>query len=428
MLNKRIFAERAIYLSLFAILGFSIVIFTRQNAWGGVWKIYNHVYFLMLLLYTWFIFILLFIGDQRKGQTNTHYSLRQQIRPPKVAIVIPCYNEPAELLYKAIRSAILTEGDKEIFVIDDGSSDPKTKLLLLAFARRTNVKLHFFERNKGKRHAIHHAIKHMTQGTDFVVTIDSDTVLDRHAISRLIIPFEDPRVGATTGDVRLLNEKKNIITRMVGAYYWIGLHIYKEAQSSIGMVVCCSGCLSAYRTSLLEEIIDDFANQTFFGEQCTHSEDRHLTNLILKGGHKVKFAPEAISYTETPSTLKGFLKQQQRWKRGYIRESIYTLTYAWKKRPLLFFEILLWELTIPFFSFGLMLALVISVFTNPHFFLTSLLPAWILFMFVRYMPMMFYGKRKIPGLFIYMFFYDIFLYWQSIYALFTVRNKSWITR
>lgn len=427
MADKRILAERILYFSLFGVLGFSLLIFTQQGAWSEVWRVYNHVYFIMLLIYTWFIFILLFVGEQRKKSASPYF-YNAAIGQPKVAVIVPCYNEPAELLYKSIRSVILANGNKEILVVDDGSTDPKTRQLLLAFARKTQVKLHFFERNQGKRHALHYAVKNMIQDSEFVVTIDSDTILDKDAITKLIIPFSEPRVGATTGDVRLLNEKKNILTRMVGAYYWIGLNIYKQAQSSIGMVVCCSGCLSAYRAEILEDIIDEFANQKFFGEACTHSEDRHLTNLILKGGHHVKFAPEAISYTETPSTLRGFMKQQQRWKRGYVRESIYTLTYAWKTRPLLFFEILLWELTIPFFSFGLMLALVVTVFTAPTFFINSILPAWVLFMFVRYMPMFFYGKRKIPGLFIYMVFYDLFLYWQSIYALFTVRNKSWITR
>lgn len=428
-MNKRIVVERALYFSLFGILGLSLVMFVGHNAWRNIWTIYNHIYFFMLLLYTWFIFILLFIGEQRKGRKQgPQYRVPWSGRRPRVAVIVPCFNEPAELLYRSIRSVILTDGDKEIIIVDDGSTDPKTKQLLLAFARKTQVKLHFFETNQGKRHAIHYAVKHMIKDVDYVVTIDSDTVLDKDAIAKIIGPFADPAVGATTGDVRLLNEKQNILTRMVGAYYWIGLHIYKEAQSSIGMVVCCSGCLSAYRAKLLEDIIDEFADQKFFGEPCTHSEDRHLTNLILKGGHQVKFAPAAVSYTETPSTVRGFLKQQQRWKRGYIRESIYTLTYAWKSRPLLFFEILLWELTIPFFSFGLMLGLIITVFSNPAFFLNSLLPAWLVFMVVRYLPMMFYGKRKVPGLLVYMLFYDIFLYWQSIYALFTVRNKGWITR
>jgi hyaluronan synthase len=426
----RIFVERMMYFSLFVVLGASVYVFTQQHAWGGkVWEIYNRVYFLMLLGYTWFIFALLLVGERRKRRGQI-YPLEgaQAVQNAKIAVIVPSYNESAELLYKAIRSVILADGNKEIMVVDDGSKDERGKQLMRAFARKFNVKLHFFEHNRGKRHALHYAVTNMINDADFVVTIDSDTVLDRHAFTQLIAPFADPRVGAVTGDVQLLNEKKNWLTRMVGAYYWIGLHIYKEAQSSLGMVVCCSGCLSAYRAQPLRGIIDEFAGQTFFGEPCTHSEDRHLTNLMLKNKWRVMFAPDAVSYTETPSTVRGFLKQQQRWKRGYVRESIYTLTYAWRVRPLLFLEILLWELTIPFFSFGLMLALMFTIITNPMFFVHSVLPAWLTFMVVRYLPMFFYGKRKIPGLLVYMLFYDVFLYWQSIYALFTVRNKSWITR
>jgi hyaluronan synthase len=428
MSKRRVFAERVLYFALITTVILSAVMFLQQGVWQSAWQTYSNIYFVLLLAYTWFIFILLWKGDkQQKHYPPDGRLVRADGSPPKITVLVPCYNEPARLLYKALRSVIMAEGDKEILVVDDGSQDNESRRLLLVFAKKYGVKVQFFRSNKGKRHAIHHAVKNMTLDSDFVVTIDSDTVLDRQALTKLLLPFSDPRVGATTGDVQLLNEKQNLLTRMIGTYYWIGLHIYKQAQSNVGMVVCCSGCLAAYRTELLKSVIDRFVNQRFFGEPCTHSEDRHLTNLILERRHHVKYVPEAICYTETPATVRDFLKQQQRWKRGFIRESIYTLTYSWKTRPLLFFEILMWDLTIPFFSFGLMLALVVSVITDPAF-LAILIPAWILFMFVRYMPILFYGIRKIPGLILYMFFYEMFLYWQNIYALFTVRNKRWITR
>lgn len=422
MNKRRIFAERALYFGLFVLLLVSLGLFFTESWAPAVWEVYNRIYFALLLIYTWFIFILLFIGDTR--QKTYHIEPNQY----KIAVIIPCYNEEPQLLYRSLMSVIRTRGRKEIHVIDDGSANEQVKQLLRKFATEGKIRVHFFPQNRGKRHALHHAITQMISDVDLVVTIDSDTVLDRSALIRIAAPFNDPKIGATSGDVRLLNEKKNYLTRMVASYYWIGLHIYKKAQSALGMVVCCSGCLSAYRASVLRDVVEDFVNQTFFGEQCTHSEDRHLTNLVLKRGWHVKFIPEAISYTETPSTIRGFLKQQQRWKRGYIRECIYTLTYAWRKRPILFLEVLFWELTIPFFSFGLMIALVVTVFTNPSFFLSTLLPAWLVFMCVRYIHIFLYARKRVPGLIIYMFFYDLFLYWQSIYALFTVRNKGWITR
>jgi hyaluronan synthase len=126
----------------------------------------------------------------------------------------------------------------------------------------------------------------------------------------------DPELGASTGNVLLRNERQNLLTRMVGTSSWIGLNIYKQAQSVIRSVVCCSGCLAAYRADLLREIVDEFANQRFLGERCTHSEDRHLTNLVLKRGYGVVYVPEATSWTEAPATAGGFLRQQRRIKRG----------------------------------------------------------------------------------------------------------------
>lgn len=409
------------YWSLFGILLMSCALFLVSFKFEALWHIYHKIYFFILLIYTWYVIILLFIGELKKEKFPAYAN-------EKIAVLIPCYNEEPILFLRSLQSVMKARGNKDIFVIDDGSVRGMDKRRLKAGCEKLGIGIHFFEANQGKRHALYHGVKHMISDHDFVVTIDSDTLLDKDALIRVVEPLKNSRVGASTGDVLLLNEKQNLLTRMIGAYYWIGLEIFKKAQSALGIVVCCSGCLAAYRTDVLKDIIEEFVQQRFLGENCTHSEDRHLTNLVLRDGYQVKFTSAAISYTSTPHTIKGFLKQQQRWKRGYIREATYTLSYAWKRHPLLFLQIFLCELTIPFFAFGLMLTLLVTIVVDPGMFLKVILPSWIVFMFVRYVHILFYGKRKIPGLLIYMLFYEIFLYWQFIYALFTVRNKSWITR
>jgi cellulose synthase/poly-beta-1,6-N-acetylglucosamine synthase-like glycosyltransferase len=158
--------------------------------------------------------------------------------------------------------------------------------------------------------------------------------------------------------------------------------------------VCCSGCLTAYKASLLREVIDEFAAQRFLGEACTHSEDRHLTNLVLRRGYDVVYASEAVSWTETPATVVGFLRQQRRWKRGYVRESIYTLSYAWRNKRLLFLQILFWDLTAPFLAFGLGIALSVTAVHNPSLLFTAILPSWIVLMLVRYIFVPLRGTRQ----------------------------------
>lgn len=408
------------YRGLFVILAAVFILFVSVLLLGNTaaWATYGYIYLGILLGYTWILFIILFIGDMRKKRY-------QKYDGERITVVMPCYNEEPELLRRAIESILKAKGNKELVVVDDGSTNDVGPLL--DHFSSIGVRVMRFERNKGKRKALHTFIKGLTD-SDFVVTVDSDTILDKDALIRVVEPLKDNDVGASTGDVRLINEKENWLTGMIALYYWIGLHIYKQAQSNVGNVVCCSGCLAAYRASLMKEVIDEFLNQRFYGEQCTHSEDRHLTNLILKRGYKVLFVPEAISYTHSPSTVWGFMKQQQRWKRGYIRESVYTLTYAWKTRPFLFFQILLWDLTAPFFTFGMRLAVILTVILSPAFFVVYILPAWILFMITRYIFVVLKAPRFIPYMFVYMIFYEMLMYWMNIYALFTVRNKSWVTR
>ena len=412
---------------LFVLLLGSFYVFINFTLTGEErnWQIYANLYFRLMLVYTWYVYILLFLDDLKVvSYPSYHHEL--------ISVIVPCYNEQPELLKKSLESVLSATGNVKVLVIDDGSKEEIRKEVIRIVSelkgQEERISLKIFEENKGKRHALHHAITNLISDSEFVVTIDSDTILDKNALVRIVEPLKNSAIGASTGDVRLLNEKQNWLTKMIATYYWIGLNIYKKAQSSRGMVVCCSGCLAAYKTTIIKEIIEEFVNQEFFGERCAHSEDRHLTNLILKRNYQVVYVPEAISYTETPATIRGFLKQQQRWKRGYIRESLYTLTYAWKIRPLLFLQVLLWDLTAPFLTFGLRLAVLVIIFSKPGFFFFFILPSWITFMLVRYIFVLFYAKEKIWGIFTYALFYEVFLYWMNIYALFTVKNKSWITR
>lgn len=98
------------------------------------------------------------------------------------------------------------------------------------------------------------------------------------------------------------------------------------------------------------------------------------------------------------------LSWQRAQFRGYIRESTFTLTYAWRTRKLLFLESIMCELTIPFLAFGLMADLILTIVRYPDDFLSTILPYWLLFMAVRYSPAMLRAPKKIGGLLIYAVF------------------------
>jgi hypothetical protein len=76
----------------------------------------------------------------------------------------------------------------------------------------------------------------------------------------------------------------------------------------------------------------------------------------------------------------------------------------------------------------LRIGLIVVVVTNPTLFFTTILPSWVALLLIRYIFVPLRAPDKLLGLFVYMFFYEGCLYWLNLWALFTVRNKSWVTR
>ncbi len=386
-----------------------------------MWGYFLLIPLVLYIAHSWFLMIALCYRDFRKPKYPLYAGER-------ISVIMPCYNEEPELLKKAVESVLAAEGNKEIILVNDGSTNKIRKTMHMLHRRYDEVRLIEYQQNKGKRIAIWHAVKKLDLLSQFIVCLDSDTIIDKQALLRIVEPLKDKRIGASTGNILVLNEKQNWITKINAAYYWTGLNIYKQAQSVFGSVACCSGCLSAYRADVTKRVIDEFINERFFGELCTHSEDRHLTNLVLREGWRIVYVPEAISYTETPSTIKGFINQQKRWKRGFLRESVYALTFTWHTHPILFLWILLWDIGLPFLIFGAKIILVTTIITHPAFFLTTVVPVWLTWTAIRYMIVIFRAPSKLLGVLAFSFFSEIVLYWLTLYALVTIKNRNWVTR
>ncbi len=114
----------------------------------------------------------------------------------KLTIVIPCYNEAAtiERILRAVRASPYPE--KEIIVVDDGSSDGTRARLageLAALADR--IILH--DRNQGKGAALRTGIQAATG--DMVVIQDADLEYDPQEYPRLVAPILEGRADVVYG-------------------------------------------------------------------------------------------------------------------------------------------------------------------------------------------------------------------------------------
>jgi glycosyltransferase involved in cell wall biosynthesis len=114
-------------------------------------------------------------------------------REMKLSVIIPVYNEVHTIL-KIIQKVREVPLDKEILVVDDGSTDGTLDLL-----RRSGegIKLFYHETNQGKGAAIRTAIPHVTG--DLVVIQDADLEYDPSEYSKLIGPIVDGKAEVVYG-------------------------------------------------------------------------------------------------------------------------------------------------------------------------------------------------------------------------------------
>lgn len=351
---------------------------------------------------------------------------------PTLTVVIPAYNEGA-MVEKSIVSSMQAEyppGKKEVIVVDDGSSDDTWTYVQRAKAVYPEVAAIRLERNMGKRQAL--AVGFEKARGDIIVTMDSDSVIERDGLRALVAPFEDAKVGAVTARVRVYNRSENLITRMLAVRYAMAFQFFRSSQSVFSTVMCCSGVLSAYRRSVLDRIVRPWLNQMFLGERCTYGDDRSLTNFILRSGYETVYQSTAVVSTIAPPTMKKLSRMLIRWHKSFIRENIifakFMLTrYREGNRILPVADFSLVSIMFPFqfYTFGYSMY---YIFHDPLLVFRFL--ALITLMGLFYM--LFYIKFERNSDFVYGVLYSFLhvfvLMWTIPYAALTMKDGRWLTR
>lgn len=350
-----------------------------------------------------------------------------------LTVVIPAYNE-GELVKRSILSAAAAHypRDKlEIIVIDDGSRDNTWQHIKAAASEHPGlVRTIRFLQNRGKRAALAAGFK-QARG-EVVVTVDSDSIIEAGTLLAIAGPFHDPRVGAVGGKVSVLNRFESLLPRMIHVRYVLSFDFLRSAQSTYGTVYCCPGALSAYRLSLVRQVLPAWLEQRFLGTSCTAGEDRALTNDILALGYQAVYQRTAVVHTLVPDSYGKLCRMYLRWNRSYIREEMRLLTnVCWKLRPtamlLTIVDKSITNLRFPvsYLAIGLLAAMSIE---DPSIIVRFLLAIGL----AAFFYMLYYLKSERNWEFAYGILYAYFsaftLFWIFPYALLTLRSRSWMTR
>ncbi|WP_310604263.1 glycosyltransferase [Anaerosporobacter sp.] len=261
---------------------------------------------------------------------------------PSVSIIIPCFNEE-EWIQQTILSCMNQSypmNKLEVIVVDDCSNDKSVEKIkeiaeqLFKEGEEYDIsnRLRYIvqEQNGGKREALAKGV--LEAKHELVVFVDSDSFLNPDAIRNLVQPFKDPKMGGVAGRTDVANTYTNVLTKMQSVRYYIAFRIMKAAEGYFDAVTCLSGPLACYRKEYVKDNIEAWLSQSFLGQKATFGDDRAMTNFILQK-YRTGYQDTAVCSTIVPNKYKVFLKQQMRWKRSWLRESLMAGKFMWKKEP-----------------------------------------------------------------------------------------------
>lgn len=229
---------------------------------------------------------------------------------PFITIMVPAHNE--EVTIKETISYLLNElnyTNYEVLVIDDCSTDNTPKILHKLQQQSKRLRVIRLAENKGKAHAFNIGLA-FAKG-DLVLSNDADTLPEADALMRYVNYFNSPEgqnIAAVTSNVEVRNRTK-LITKSTTVEFSSIVGIIKRAEMGVfGSIFAYSGANTMYRKSALIDV--GMFRQDRATEDISVAWDHQLNNWLAV------FAPEIISYTLVPETLKELYHQRKRWAKG----------------------------------------------------------------------------------------------------------------
>ena len=253
---------------------------------------------------------------------------------PTVTVVIPLFNE-GQAIRETLSSVLASEypaGLLSVTCIDDCSSDDSYEQACAVAREDHRLTVLRNPVNVGKRASINQAV--LRSDSELIVSVDSDVIVDPGAIRQLVRRFASPRVGAVGGWVDVRNKHDNWLTRMQVLKYWYAYFVVRNVERAFRQVLSISGCLAAYRRSVLVELLPVLEDRHILGLPIKYGEDRYLTRQIVKAGYETTFTLDARCRTFVPATLAAYFSQQLRWRRSNIVDYTSGLTHVWRLNPL----------------------------------------------------------------------------------------------
>lgn len=373
---------------------------------------YVNIFFIIYLIgYSSFLFLAVVIGSselykKRQSEKMKNTLLHNYYIP--VSIIVPAYNEEVTVV-ETVKSLLALEYELyEIVVVDDGSKDTTSQKLIEAFGMESirrpihrkiacqpeefiyesvseKVPLTLIrKKNGGKADSLNMGINACRY--PYFICMDADSVLQYDSLSKIVRPLlEQDDIVAVGGVVRPANSvtlergrvldyqlPRNILACMQVLEYDRSFLASRILFDKFNGSLIISGAFGLFKKDVV--IAAGGYDHSTMGEDMELVVKLHEFCAMNEIPYCVKYATDAVCWSQAPERLKDLCKQRKRWHLGLFQS-------MWKHRIMLFnakfgavsfisyFYFLLYELLSPFIEifgvFTMLLAFVADLINLP---------------------------------------------------------------
>lgn len=306
--------------------------------------------------YASFLFLSVTVGSSELYAAKRRNELKNELENDyylPVSIIIPAHNEGVTIESTVKSLLALDYNLYEIIVVDDGSTDNTAQVVRDCFgmqrvdrpirrqipsrperavyeSRRWKVPLTLvMKENGGKADALNMGIN--VAKYPYFLCIDADSVLQRDSLEKIVRPvLEDTRTVAVGGAVRPCNGAtiengritryrmpKNLLASMQVLEYDRSFLASRILFDKFNGNIIISGAFGLFRKSLV--IAAGGYEHDTMGEDMELVVKLHVFCRETGTPYRIRYAPDAICWTQVPEKLGDLCKQRRRWHIGLFQ-------------------------------------------------------------------------------------------------------------
>jgi cellulose synthase/poly-beta-1,6-N-acetylglucosamine synthase-like glycosyltransferase len=219
---------------------------------------------------------------------------------PSVTALVPSYMSEATLP-KTLES--LRDQDyplREIVVVNNG---PRGRVPEIC--RKHRARLFHTSERKGKDSSLNLAAGKVR--SDILLFVDSDTALEKGAVSALVPWLSKPGFAAVSPRVSNLNTRG--LSSLVSLENSFG-HAIQKASMKSGTILSFRGCAAAVKSTAFREV---------GGWPESLVDDMEFSAALLRAGYRIGYEPGVSALTTEPENLSQLKSQKFRWGKGAVR-------------------------------------------------------------------------------------------------------------